>query len=89
MTTVDRSGFKPVLRLWKYRQGAAAFLANRTRIPFGQCLDIVEWHWPILIDAYDEGTRFQEAGRRILSVGSRGPGRPAAPRIEGQRPFRA
>ncbi len=76
MTTANRTGFKFLLRLWKYRQGVAAFLANRTRIPFVQCLDIVEWNWPILIDAYDEGARFQEAGRRILCAGERAPRRP-------------
>ncbi len=69
MTSDQGSGFKPFLRLWRYRQGVAAFLANRTRVPFGQCLDIVEWNWPILIDAYDEGARFQEAGRRIICAG--------------------
>jgi hypothetical protein len=69
MTSENRSALKPFLRLWSYRRGAAAFLANRTRIPFVQCLDIVEWNWPILIDAYDEGARFQEAGRRIMAIG--------------------
>lgn len=66
---------KPVLRLWHYRRGVAAFIANRTRIPFGRCQDIVEWNWHILIDAYDEGARFQEAGRRILASGDLAPGR--------------
>lgn len=61
---------KPIFRLWRYRQGAAAFIANRTRIPFGQCLEIVELNWHILADAYDEGARFQEAGRRILASAS-------------------
>ncbi len=69
MTTRTGAGFTPVLRLWRYRRGAAAFIANRTRMPFVQCLDIVEWNWPILIDAYDEGARFQEAARRILAAG--------------------
>ena len=59
----------PILRLGRYRRGVAAFIANRTSIPFAQCLDIVEWNWRILIDAYDEGARFQEAGRRILATG--------------------
>ena len=69
MTHVNRTRFTPILRLWRYRQGVAAFIANRTRIPFGRCLQIVEWNWHILIDAYDEGARFQEAGRRILKTG--------------------
>ncbi len=76
MTTANRTGFKPLLRLWTYRRGVAAFLANRTRMPFIQCQDVVEWNWHILIDAYDEGARFQEAGQRILRTGERAPGRP-------------
>ncbi len=78
MTTANRTGFKPFLRLWAYRRGVAAFIANRTRMPFIQCQDVVEWNWHILIDAYDEGARFQEAGRRILRAGSRVPGQPSA-----------
>jgi hypothetical protein len=27
---------KPILGLWRYRLGAAAFIANRTPMPFGQ-----------------------------------------------------
>jgi hypothetical protein len=57
---------KPIFRLGKYRQGVAAFIANRTRIPYGTCLDIVEWNWPTLAEAYHEGASFQDAGRRIL-----------------------
>ncbi len=79
MTALERTRFKPILHLWRYRQGVAAFIANRTRTPFGQCLDVVEWNWPILIDAYDEGARFQEAGRRILSAGNGVPVPPSAP----------
>ncbi|MCH8999102.1 MAG: hypothetical protein IID48_12710, partial [Proteobacteria bacterium] len=71
MTTANRTGFKPLLRLWAYRRGVAAFIANRTRLPFIQCQDVVEWNWHILIDAYDEGARFQEAGQRILHSGAR------------------
>lgn len=66
MNEACRPALKPMFRLWKYRQGVAAFIANRTRIPFGQCLEIVEVNWQILVGAYDEGARFQEAGRRIL-----------------------
>jgi hypothetical protein len=66
---------KPILGLWRYRLGAAAFIANRTPIPFGQCRDIVEWNWHILVEAYDEGVRFQDAARRILAVGDLAPGR--------------
>lgn len=78
MTVFERPRFAPILRLWRYRQGAAAFIANRTHIPFGRCLEIVEWNWPILIDAYDEGARFQEAGRRIMAAATCRPGsRPA------------
>lgn len=66
---------KAILGLWRYRRGAAAFIANRTRIPFVQCRDIIEWNWHILIEAYDEGARFQEAGRRIMSAGQMTPGR--------------
>ncbi len=61
---------KATLGLWRYRRGVAAFIANRTPLPFGQCRDIVEWNWHILIEAYDEGARFQEAGRRILTAGN-------------------
>jgi len=61
-------GNKPFFRIGTYRRGVAAFVANRTRIPFVQCLDIVEWNWPILVDAYDDGERFQEAGRRVLAA---------------------
>ena len=60
---------KAILGLWRYRRGAAAFIANRTHIPFAQCRDIIEWNWHILIEAYDEGARFQDAGRRILAAG--------------------
>ncbi len=77
MTTANRTGFQPLLRLWAYRRGVAAFIANRTSMPFIQCQDVVEWNWHILIDAYDEGARFQEAGQRILHIGERAPGRPS------------
>jgi hypothetical protein len=60
---------KALLGLRCYRRGAAAFIANRSRIPFVQCRDIVEWNWHILVEAYDEGARFQVAGRRILAAG--------------------
>jgi hypothetical protein len=66
---------KAILGLWRYRRGAAAFIANRTRMPFVQCRDIIEWNWHILIEAYDEGARFQEAGRRIMAAGQLTPGR--------------
>ncbi len=66
---------KAILGLWRYRRGVAAFIANRTRIPFVQCRDIVEWNWHILVEAYDEGARFQEAGQRILAAGDLAPGR--------------
>ncbi len=79
MTTLQPTRIKPFLRLWSYRRGVAAFIANRTRLPFIRCQDVVEWNWHILIDAYDEGARFQEAGRRILRAGERLPDRPAAP----------
>ena len=52
---------KAILSLWRYRHGAAAFIANRTRIPFNQCRDIVEWNWPILVEAHDAGARFVSA----------------------------
>jgi hypothetical protein len=79
MTSTQPTRIKPILRLWAYRRGVAAFIANRTRLPFIQCQDVVEWNWHILIDAYDEGARFQEAGRRILRTGERLPGSPAPP----------
>jgi hypothetical protein len=66
---------KPILGLWHYRLGTAAFIANRTLIPFGQCRDIVEWNWHILVEAYHEGVRFQDAARRILAAGDLAPGR--------------
>ena len=66
---------KQILGLWRYRRGAAAFIANRTRIPFIQCRDIVEWNWHILVEAYDDGARFQRAGQRILAAGDLAPGR--------------
>jgi hypothetical protein len=44
-------------------------------MPFVQCRDIIEWNWHILIEAYDEGARFQEAGRRIMAAGQLTPGR--------------
>ncbi len=78
MTTLQPDRIKHILRLWAYRRGVAAFIANRTRMPFLQCQDVVEWNWHILIDAYDEGARFQEAGQRILHTGERAPGRPGA-----------
>ncbi len=77
MTALQPARIKHILRLWAYRRGVAAFIANRTRMPFIQCQDVVEWNWHILIDAYDEGARFQEAGQRILSTGERAPGRPS------------
>ncbi len=61
-----RTRVKPIFRLGKYRQGVAAFIANRTGIPFATCLDVVEWNWPTLAEAYHEGARFQDAGRTIL-----------------------
>ena len=79
MTTLQPARIKPILRLWAYRRGVAAFIANHTRLPFIQCQDVVEWNWHILIHAYDEGARFQEAGRRILRAGERLPDRPATP----------
>ena len=75
MTAETEFRTKPILGLWRYRRGVAAFIANRTRIPFGQCRDIVEWNWHILVEARDEGARFQEAGRRILAAGDLAPGR--------------
>ena len=75
MTAGTEFRTKAILGLWRYRRGAAAFVANRTRIPFVQCRDIIEWNWHILIEAYDEGARFQEAGRRILAAGQMTPGR--------------
>jgi hypothetical protein len=78
MTTLQPARIGPILRLWAYRRGVAAFIANRTRMPFIQCQDVVEWNWHILIDSYDEGARFQEAGQRILHTGERAPGRPGA-----------
>ncbi len=75
MTADTEFRTKAILGLWRYRGGAAAFIANRTRIPFVQCRDIVEWNWHILVEAHDEGARFQEAGRRILVAGDLAPGR--------------
>ncbi len=62
-----RAESKPFFRIGRYRRGVAAYVANRSQAPFVECLDIVEWNWPILVDAYDAGERFQEAGRRILA----------------------
>jgi hypothetical protein len=59
---------KPFFRIGRYRRGVAAYVANRSRVPFAQCLDIVEWNWPILVDAYDAGERFQDAGTKILAA---------------------
>lgn len=59
---------KPFFRIGRYRRGVAAYVANRSRVPFIQCLDIVEWNWSILVDAYDAGERFQDAGRKILAT---------------------
>ncbi len=75
MTAETEIRTKAILGLWRYRRGAAAFIANRTCIPVLQCRDIIEWNWHILIEAYDEGARFQEAGRRILLAGEFTPGR--------------
>ena len=75
MTAGTKNPTKSVLDLWRYRRGAAAFIANRTCMPFVRCRDIVEWNWHILVEAYDEGARFQEAGRRILVAGDMAPGR--------------
>ncbi len=69
MTAAAESRSKAVLGLWRYRRGAAAFIATRSPIPFVRCRDIVEWNWHILVEAYDEGARFQEAGRRIMTAG--------------------
>ncbi len=74
MTASTEFPTKAILGLWRYRRGAAAVIANRTRIPFNQCRDIVEWNWHILVEAHDEGARFQEAGRRILAAGELVPG---------------
>ena len=74
MTAETEFRTKAILGLWRYRRGAAAFIANRTHIPFDRCRDIVEWNWHILIEAHDEGVRFQEAGRRILAAGNLTPG---------------
>jgi len=60
--------YKPFFRIGTYRRGVAAYVANRAAAPFAQCLDIVEWNWPILVDAYDAGERFQQAGARILTA---------------------
>ncbi len=59
---------KPLFRIGRYHRGVAAYVANRSQVPFVQCLEIVEWNWPILVDAYDAGERFQYAGRKILAV---------------------
>ena len=59
---------KPFFRIGTYRRGVAAYVANRAAVPFIQCLEIVEWNWPILVDAYDAGERFQHAGDRILTA---------------------
>ncbi|HEX9790251.1 MAG TPA: hypothetical protein VGA60_06285 [Kiloniellales bacterium] len=59
---------KPFFRIGTYRRGVAAYVANRSAVPFVQCLDIVEWNWPILVDAFDAGERFQQAGARILTA---------------------
>ncbi len=75
MTAGTEFRTQAILGLWRYRRGAAAFIANRTHIPFAQCRDIIEWNWHILIEAYDEGARFQEAARRILVAGELTPGR--------------
>jgi hypothetical protein len=74
MTAETKLRTKQILGLWRYRRGAAAFIANRTHISFIQCQDIVEWNWHILIEAYDEGARFQEAAQRILAAGDLAPG---------------
>ncbi len=74
MTAGTKLRTKQILGLWRYRRGTAAFIANRTRIPFIQCRDIVEWNWHILVEAYDQGARFQEAGRRIIAAGDLAPG---------------
>lgn len=58
----------PFFRIGSYRRGVAAYVANRSQVPFIQCLDIVEWNWPILVDAYDAGERFQDAGLKILAA---------------------
>ena len=74
MTAGTKLRTKQILGLWRYRRGTAAFIANRTRIPFIQCRDIVEWNWHILVEAYEEGARFQDAGRRIIAAGDLVPG---------------
>ncbi|MFQ6018755.1 MAG: hypothetical protein ACE5KF_11240 [Kiloniellaceae bacterium] len=61
---------KPIFSLTTYGRGIAAFIANRTEIPFPACRDIVAWHWPLVVEAYDEGARFQEAGSRIMATGA-------------------
>lgn len=83
MTAAAEFRTTALLGLRCYRRGAAAFIANRSRIPFVQCRDIVEWNWHILVEAYDEGARFQEAGRRILAAGD------LVDRIEQMVPTRA
>lgn len=59
---------EPFFRIGSYRRGVAAYVANRSQVPFVKCLDIVEWNWPILVDAYDAGERFQDAGHKILAT---------------------
>jgi len=61
-----RAARRPFFRIGTYRRGVAAYVANRSQVPFGECLDIVEWNWPILVDAFDAGERFQVAGARVL-----------------------
>lgn len=67
----ERVRTKPIFSLTKYGRGVAAYIANRTDIPFLACRDMVEWYWPIVVEAYDQGARFQEAGRRIMATGAR------------------
>jgi hypothetical protein len=71
--TMARAGRRPIFSLSKYSRGVAAFIANRTAMPYPRCRDIVAWHWPIVVAAYDEGARFQVAGQKILATERRGP----------------
>jgi hypothetical protein len=59
---------RPVLRRRKYRLAVAAFITNRTSLSFDESLAVVEWEWPILMEAYEAGDRFQAAGERIMQA---------------------
>ncbi len=51
MTAETKLRTQQILGLWRYRRGAAGFIANRTHIPFIQCRDIVEWNLGKLVAA--------------------------------------